>query len=142
MVTLHGKKIRQGDIVWHSRMGFLKVGNINNDQRNNYTIRLEIGSTFTSDGKVTINDMYPTLFWKEQILDLSQPLPELEVDTKMLVWNAIGNKVRRYFSHFDKDGDIRVFVHGKTSFTADGDVTTFNNWEVYKDDLKEEKCKS
>ena len=132
MITLHGKEIMKDDMVWHSRLGFMKIGSTNTDKGNSYPIRLEDGTSFTSNGKIAVGDIFPTLFWKEQTIDLSQPLPKLKVDANIIVWGTTGLKVRRHFSHFDKDGDIQVFVNGKTSFTAEGNTITFDNWEVHR----------
>ena len=61
-----------------------------------------------------------------------KPMPQLEVDTKVLVWDEIDQeKYRRYFSHFDAFGRICTFDNGSTSWSADT-VSHWENWELYE----------
>jgi len=59
-----------------------------------------------------------------------KPVPELEVDTKVVVWNKDGHKVCRHFSHFGKDGVLHAFVDGRTSFTGFNNTTPWDNWKL------------
>ncbi len=61
-----------------------------------------------------------------------KPLPKLDVDTKVIVWNKDGNKFRQYFSSFCND-KIYCFVEGKTLFSSGGEVGAWDNWELYED---------
>ena len=134
MTTLHGKKIKKGDKVWTTNDGYITVDKIKKGAT--YAIVIN-GSNYTSDGKYNSYNKYPSLFWKEQTFDLSKPLPKLKVDDKVIVWDDESNKLKRYFSHFTKSGEIMTFVNGRTSFSAsDTSATAWKSWEVYKEDDK------
>lgn len=65
-----------------------------------------------------------------------KPLPDLNLDTKVLVWmdDDSNNKHRRHFSHFDEDGNIYCFNGGVTSWTDKGiDTFSWDNYEVVHD---------
>ena len=64
----------------------------------------------------------------------SQPLPDIAVDTPMLVWKSENSKrFKRYFKEFDKDGKVRCFSYGQTSFTSDnGLCNAWINYEIVK----------
>jgi len=87
---------------------------------------------YTYKGTISIYDTLPILFWDEvkPITPPEKPIPDLEVDTKVIVWNnnCPRNKLKAYFSHF-KDGKIYCFDSGTTSWSA---TTTFtwDNWEL------------
>lgn len=59
-------------------------------------------------------------------------MPDLEVDTKVIVWCEEDRKEKRYFSHFSSDGLINVFVGGATSWSAKSSIS-YTNWEIVKD---------
>ena len=57
------------------------------------------------------------------------PVPDLKRDDPVIVWQKNNTETfRRYFSHFNEDGDIVCFENGKTSWTTD--KTTV--WDYYK----------
>jgi len=90
-----------------------------------------IGYTF--DGKRDIKDKVQALFWDEveSIIPPKKPLPKLEVDTPVLVWDSENDdKQKRYFSHFDSDGNINCFACGATNWSRNGDTTAWANWEL------------
>ena len=61
----------------------------------------------------------------------TKPLPDLEVDAKVLVWNDTHEKNRRHFSHFS-NGRIYTFDNGTTSFTRlhAKSMTGWPYWEL------------
>ena len=62
----------------------------------------------------------------------SKPLPKLEVDTKVLVWDSLDRVLKRYFSHFDEYGNINVFANGTTSWNYNITVP-YSYWELAND---------
>ena len=87
-------------------------------------------------GKLLDNYINPDLIWDEVVFEVPEkPLPNLEVDTKLIVWNKDSRSVKykRYFSHFSEDGRINVFCMGATSFSADcasANTCVWNEYEV------------
>lgn len=59
-----------------------------------------------------------------------KPVPKLEVDTEVFVWDKDGHKVCRHFSHFNGNGILHAFVDGRTSFTAFGNASPWDNWKL------------
>lgn len=94
-----------------------------------YPIQTDLNS-YTIDGRINIK-RGRTLFWDEvKIAPPEKPLPKLEVDTKVLVWNYEEDlKQKRYFSHFDELGKIYVFAHGATSWSPTLTVA-YKNWTL------------
>ena len=89
---------------------------------------------YTLWGLLHINDHSPSLFWDEVKFEIPEkPLPQLEVDAKVFVWDQEGRKYKRHFSHFDEEGRLFAFNHGHTSFTSECSpetgVTSWNKWE-------------
>ena len=85
---------------------------------------------FTPAGLSNKLDSYPTLFYDEIKYTIPpKPLPRLEIDTKVIVWDFSNEKYKRYFSHFGEDGRIRAFKNGATSWS---EIVTFPyaNWEL------------
>ena len=119
-----------GDRVWCLLYGWHPI--IDTQHNVNYPILTRKGS-YTIDGRNYSNNGR-TLFWDEVVITPpSKPLPKLEVDTKVLVWDNEDKLVRkRYFSHFDNTNNIHVFAQGATSWTKDL-TTKYSNWELAKD---------
>lgn len=88
--------------------------------------------SFTMCGKECTSHSYQSLFWDEiPIIAPPKPLPKLEVDTKVLVWDIDKRlSIKRYFSHFDEDGMIHVFARGATSWSNKGNTASYNHWEL------------
>ena len=135
------KDAKVGDKVWHIRYGWMKILDI---QRNvNYPIRVGFDmlvATFTFEGKVIAKDLNPSIFWDEIKFEIpKKPLPKLEVDTKVLVWNDKSEcKTKRHFKSFDESGRIAVFGSGSSSWNNDGYIAIYDNWELY-DETKDSK---
>ena len=120
-----------GDKVWCLYYNkWLTITNIRKEDA--YPIKTEINS-YTLDGRLNTHSIR-TLFWDEVVITPPEkPLPKLEVDTKVLVWNGTNvDPVKRYFSHFNEDGDIMVFSGGLTSWNYK-ETVTFNYWKLAKD---------
>ena len=95
------------------------------------------GDNYTYEGK-RYSYVASTLFWDkpDPIIPPKKPLPSLEIDTKVLVWDSKGEpKRRRYFSNFNENGKIRCFALGNTSWTTE-DVTTWKYWELWNEQDK------
>lgn len=70
---------KAGDPVWNPRHGWGKVEAVVIDpSSSSLRVKFEDGSigVFYTDGKVLGDDVSPTLFWKEQKLDLEKPDPK------------------------------------------------------------------
>lgn len=90
--------------------------------------------SYMFNGKYSETDRNQVLFWDEVIITPpSKPLPKLEVDTKVLVWEHGSYKIKAHFSHFDSDNKICVFSLGKTSWTKDNNTQAWTFWELAKD---------
>jgi len=109
------------------------------DAGHKYPIRVqfaEIKKEYTSGGKDLCSYKLQTLFWNEMepITPPEKPLPELEVDTRVFVWNSNDDiKFKRYFSHFDSNGSINCFKLGATSLSSNRNTALWNNWELAND---------
>jgi hypothetical protein len=126
MTTLHGIPIEVGDKVWSSKNGWKTVHYL--DDLLDYSILVE-DRTFREDGKEHDYDLSPSLFWQPQEFNLTKPLPVLKTDDKVLVWDE-GTKYKRHFSHFNEDGKIEVFFNGYTSWSSDGNIKSWDNYEL------------
>jgi len=88
---------------------------------------------YTVNGKNLLESVVPVLFWDEvePITPPKKPLPSLAVDTCVLVWGDDDtDKQKRYFSHFDSEGNISCFERGATSWSSDGNIVLWDNWEL------------
>lgn len=141
--TKHAKKVtfsdaKVGDRVWSITNGW---GVVKERRSSHYQYPLNIGfeggscRLYTLWGRLHIEDQNPTLFWDEVKLGTPEkPLPQLEVDAKVLVWGPDGRKRNRHFSHFDDEGRMFAFSNGQSSFTNEGSlengVTAWDKWEL------------
>ena len=127
-----------GDRVWALSSGWGTVVDINK-YRTLYPIQVSFGlttCTYTTDGKSFIDHISQALFWDEVVITPPEkPLPKLEVDTKVLVWDYPSREpTRGYFSHFSKNGKIATFSLGRTSWSIEKEPTlTWEYWELAKD---------
>ena len=89
--------------------------------------------SYMFNGKYSETDRNQVLFWDEVIITPpSKPLPKLEVDTKVLVWDEGRDTEKRHFSHFSDSGRIHVFIKGTTSWTCKKTVS-YPCWELAGD---------
>lgn len=124
--------IKVGDKVWDICEGWGVVSELL--EGHDYPICVEfeyVDSTYTRDGYYDLKHVNPSLFWDEiEVKAPPKPLPDLEVDTKVFVWDSLGTKLCRHFSHFDEDGVLHAFKGGKSSFTGSGAAYPWSNWEI------------
>lgn len=133
------KDSKVGDKVWSFRMGYGVIIKIRKGV--DFPVIVEfvdgIRESFTYDGRYDFKDLNPELFHSEVKFEVPpKPLPELKVDTKVLVWDGGDcEKQRRHFSHF-VDGAIVCFPEGLTSFTTNSsrDAVHWHNFEVVEDE--------
>ena len=129
MTTFETAKV--GDKVWCLYYNkWFTITNIRKEDA--YPIKTEINS-YTLDGRLNTHSIR-TLFWDEVIITPPpKPLPKLEVDTKVLVWdNSNCIKRKGHFSHFDEKGKMHVFAGGTTSWSHN-EIIPYNYWELAKD---------
>ena len=127
--------VKVGDKVWDSRQGWGVVEAL--IPHSDYPICVDFVNTedtYTLDGYYTEDDINPSLFWDEiEIKAPPKPVPELEVDTKVIVWQDVDcTPLKRHFSHFDSDGVLCAFAGGRTSHTSCGTTATWDNWKLAK----------
>lgn len=123
-----------GDRVWSITKGWGEIIRI--DGGYGYPIEVKYDSTgydtFTFGGYSLKTHVTRSLFWDEIVIDAPvKPMPDLVVDTKVLVWNDPSDKHNRHFSHFGA-GCIWTFKYGCTSFTSEhiSATTAWGNWEL------------
>ena len=132
MTTFEDAKV--GDRVFHYKYGWSTITNIKKES--DYPIIIDYDFSFTYEGFADKSDSNPSIFWDEvKIVPPSKPLPKLEVDTKVLVWDSEKKvKLHRHFSHFEKNGKIVTFAEGRTSWSqGDKSVVDWEYWELPKD---------
>lgn len=120
-----------GDRVWCLLHGWHPI--IDTQHNIYYPILTRKGS-YTIDGRNYSNNGR-ILFWDEVIITPPpKPAPNLEVDTKVLVWDFEEDKykIRGHFSHFNKYGSIFIFANGTTSWSSSSTVG-YRNWKLAKD---------
>lgn len=129
--------VKVGDKVWSFNKGWGFVEAIN--ETHQYPLDVRFPDTefesYSLCGKLLDNYINPDLFWDEVVFEVPEkPLPNLEVDTKLIVWNkdSPSVKYKRYFSHFSEDGRINVFCMGATSFSADCASANTCVWSEYE----------
>ncbi len=137
------KNHKVGDKVWNLQTKkWETIEKIIKDSR--YPIHTRY-STYKKDGRASENAMIATIFpskFKLVIPDeaYQMPLPNLAVDTKVVVWNNIdGIRHKRYFAKFNNAGNIVCFPCGATSFTAGlGKREHWRYYKVYKEKENEQ----
>ena len=129
MTTLETAKV--GDKVWC--LYYNKWFTIINIRKEDvYPIKTEI-NRYTLDGRLDTHSSR-MLFWDEIVITPPEkPLPKLEVDTKVLVWdNSNCIKRKGHFSHFDEKGKMHVFASGTTSWSHK-EIVPYNYWKLAKE---------
>ena len=121
-----------GDRVFHYKYGWKTISHIK--EESSYPIIVDYDFSYTYNGFAEKTDLNPSIFWDEvKIVPPSKPLPKLEVDTKVLVWEEGSYKTKAHFSHFDDKCRMWVFSSGKTSWSNDNNTQSWNYWELAKD---------
>lgn len=123
-----------GDKVWDMGSGWGEIKRIDTSVTyypiDVYFPRDDETKSYTVDGKVYDDGTYQTLFWNEVVIKApTKPLPDLPVDTKVLVWCNGKPKEKRHFSHFSSSGRIACFNHGCTSWTTIR-TSEWDGWEL------------
>ena len=124
---------KAGDPVWSLTEGWgVVIERSSPHTRYPLTVQFENGThSYTLWGRFRTSDLNPTLFWDEVKIETPEkPLPDLEVDTKVMVWKDRGLRTNRHFSHFDHRGVMHTFADGRTSFTGSGSTVPWTNWEL------------
>ena len=93
---------------------------------------------FTVSGRIEEEDLFPSVLWGEPKFEMpKRPLPELEVDAKVLVRMSEKNPwVRRYFHSFDEEGNLCTWIGGATEYSAQNSdsFTSWNYWKLYDEE--------
>jgi len=135
------KNAQMNDRVWDSRYGWGTVRAIY--PKNVYPVKVEfdfrlLKKDYSFDGKSSLEYTYQVLFWNEFKVPIEafvKPLPKLEKDTKVLVWDDNNlSKRKRYFSHFSKEGTIYCYEQGCTSWTGTTSQE-WDYWELYNENI-------
>ena len=126
-----------GSRVWSIVDGWGTIISSKQEENINYSVEVDFDNGtslfFHSDGRLVKSDINPTLFWNEFKIPeeaFTEPLPKLEVDTKVIVWDDENHKFKRHFSHF-KDGKMYCFNDGTSSWNATDNSEYWRNWEIY-----------
>ena len=131
MTTFEDAKV--GDRAWDITKGWTEIKSINHNSI--WPICTTSGLSYTFEGKIMAEDLNPSIFWDEIKFEIPpKPLPKLEVDTKVLVRDTLSSEpLRRYFSHFEKNGQIATFAEGRTSWSVQNKPTiVWEYWELAK----------
>ncbi len=125
------KNAKPGDNVWDFRYGWGTIFKVKKDKT--YCIET-LNDSFDITGRSQKQHVRPLLFWDELLIETpAVPVPDLKVDTKVIVWNETSkNEDKRYFSHF-YENVIYCFDHGLTSWNATGS-SPWEYWELNKDE--------
>ena len=96
---------------------------------------------FTVNGKEGRSDLLPSVFWGEPKFEIPErPIPELEVDTKVLVRMSEDDPwVNRYFHSFDEEGKLCTWAGGSTKYSAANPnyFISWNFWKLYDEEKKQ-----
>ena len=125
---------RIGDKVWSVERGWGVIRSLDGGEEYPIKVEFQNGRTpyYTLGGKRLTTQENQTLFWDEvKIVAPQKPLPNLDVDAKVLVWTDPSKKHRRHFSHFNGDR-ICTFDGGATSFSMlhRNSITSWPYWEL------------
>ena len=135
------RNAKVGDKVWDFVHGWGVISTVIDAQSTARPIYVKFDNGL--DEKYTINGtLYPdisnpSLFWDEIEFKVpKKPLPNLAVDTKVLVWFENGPKFKRYFHSFTDEGRIRTWDCGATSFSAatQRHCSSWPNWELCEEE--------
>lgn len=121
-----------GDRVWSIKEGWGKISRIDYGSDYPLSVKYDISGndTFTFGGYEFRSDPMRTLFWDEIVIKAPvKPMPVLQVDAKVLVWEGSSrNKFYRHFSHFENN-KIHAFDGGLSSWTGSS-ASAWDNWEL------------
>lgn len=124
---------RIGDRVWSVDCGWGEVQDTSHSDTYPLLVKFTDGTCipYTLMGSWRTWRGNQTLFWDVvKIEPPTKPLPKLEVDTKVFVWDVPDARIKGHFSHFNDNGDICIFRNGSTSFTSRGGTLSWKYWEL------------
>lgn len=130
-MTTTFENARIGDRVWCIRSGWGVVKDIC-PHLYSLIIKYENGKigTYTAEGFYSKDDVQQSLFWDVVKFEAPvKPLPSLEVDTRVIVWNSPSIKFKRHFSHFSPSGNIVCFANRMTSLSTEH-TSEWDHWEL------------
>ena len=123
---------KAGDQLWSVEFGWGEVVSRDNVSKS-FTVEFNGDEfetyCFKGSRKRPLREKMQTLFWDEIVIEAPEkPLPDLAVDTKVIVWDCITPKTKRYFSHFSSSGKMMCFVNGMASWTT----TVTSEWDHFE----------
>ena len=127
------KKEHIGMTVYHVIHGKGKIVDFQSDEK--YPLKIKFSEEyecFLPDGREFMHNRNPSLSFKEYHLPVGwdkPPLPDLPIDTPILVWDAISAKKIRYFAGFTDDGKVLAFKDGVSSNYTSIKIE-WDNWEL------------
>lgn len=126
-----------GDVVYSPNFGKGKITRLNVIGFHPLFVEFEhLGMEYTSQGKLPNYDIYPSLFWQPIPIPTEayvRPLPKLEVDTLVWVWDKDKTKKRLSFFERFEDGKIVCFPNGTNSAYPNNSASKYwSNWELYE----------
>jgi len=134
-------KAKVNDRVWSFQYGWGTIVEVNVDEIA-FLPDISPGNYYWVDkktGKYHPNDINPAIYWQEFKIPPEAFKKSMPIDTKVIVWDMDKNyKYKRHFSHFKNDGKIYCFQDGATSWSSDGSVTGWTNWELAEEENNEE----
>ena len=89
-------------------------------------------SIYNFDGSCDYNKSRDLFYDIPTFIIPKKPLPKLEVDTKVFVWNRPNDsKTKRHFHSFNQDGKCLTYPGGSTSWTyTNNELVAWDNWEL------------
>lgn len=133
------KNAKVGERVWDFKYGWGTITNTRHSPQYQILVVFDKGITesFMPTGAVE-EEGNQTLFWDEIKFEIpKKQLPNLEVDTKVIVWDDNSSKkYKQHFSHFNKEGKICVFTSGQTSWSSNSGLFQWDNWELVEEETK------
>lgn len=127
------KDVEVGDSLWSFIGGWGTVSDIGKswfelDYGDEYKDNFYFNGSFTMNGNQLV-------FYDEIKFEVpKKPLPKLEVDTKVLVWDdKSSEKAKRHFKKFSENGTIFTFRGGCSSWSDDGVSSKWEHWELAED---------
>lgn len=135
--------IKVGDRIWNVSNGWAIVEEISNIKDDKHPIKVcvlviqpdgssvEFKDSVTMEGKSYYKYQNQNWFWDEvKIVPPPKPLPKLERDTRLLVWDKDrGEKRHRYFSHLGESGKVYCYIGGRASWTESVTIP-WEHWEL------------
>ncbi len=126
------KDYKAGDKVWSIIKGWETIVEIG--VLNEYPIKTGC-EAYTMSGKRYESDIIPTIYPNKFKIVIppetyQKPLPEIAVDTKVIVWGDDKVMRKRHFAGFNVKDRIMTYAVGTTSFT--GGMCAMETWDNYK----------